>query len=299
MCREWSLIAAAFVLGGLAGALAVAGLNTGPAVLPGESPVAAPAAAQAPGVRDEPVPAAALGAGPRVEPEAEPAKPLTPDPVQARLDEVSAGWARMEDEVTRLRRRVGELEQRLAAVPAKPAETSALPRASSTPDGQRGALVKAGLAEGDAAELVRRQGQQALDRLNLRDLAVREGWLGTDRYREEAARLDEAKVELRSELGEEVYDRYLYAAGDDNRVRVDGIIPGSVAELAGLQPGDLIETYAGARVFNYSDLRDATAAGERGELVQVQVRRGQQVFDAWLARGPLGVQLDSARAAPR
>jgi hypothetical protein len=52
-------------------------------------------------------------------------------------------------------------------------------------------------------------------------------------------------------------------------------------------------------VFNYSDLRDATAAGERDELVQVQVRRGRQVFDAWLARGPLGVQLDSARAAPR
>jgi membrane-associated protease RseP (regulator of RpoE activity) len=207
----------------------------------------------------------------------------------------------MEDEVTRLRLRVADLEQRLAAVQSKPVKTDAgAPRRlGATADGQRSALVKAGLADEEAAELVRRQGQQSLDRLNLRDVAAREGWLGTDRYREELARLEEGAVVLREELGDEVYDRYLFAAGDDNRVQVDGIIPGSVAELAGLQPGDLIESYAGERVFTFSGLRDLTAGGERGELVQVQVMRGGQVFDTWLARGPLGVELDSASAEPR
>jgi S1-C subfamily serine protease len=72
-----------------------------------------------------------------------------------------------------------------------------------------------------------------------------------------------------------------------------------VAELAGLQPGDLIESYAGQPLFGYADLRDVTAGGERGELVLVQVRRDGRVLDLNLSRGPLGVQLDSARAEPR
>jgi hypothetical protein len=69
--------------------------------------------------------------------------------------------------------------------------------------------------------------------------------------------------------------------------------------MAGLAPGDLVETYAGEPIFTFSDLREATTGGERGELVQVRVRRGTQTFDAWVARGPLGVQLDSGRAEPR
>ena len=212
-----------------------------------------------------------------------------------------AGWTRMENEVTRLSRRMADLEQRLAAVQGTPAAALAAgsPRLSSTPDGQRSALVQAGLADEAATELIRRQGEQSLARLDLRDIAAREGWLGTDRYREEVARLNEGNVDLREELGDEVYDRYLYTAGEDNRVRVDGIIPGSVGEMAGLAPGDLIETYAGEPIFTFSDLREATTGGERGELVQVRVRRGTQTFDAWVARGPLGVQLDSGRAEPR
>jgi len=160
-------------------------------------------------------------------------------------------------------------------------------------------MVQAGLAEDVAAEIIRRQGQQSLDRLNLRDVAAREGWLATERYREELRRIEEDSVDLRQELGDEVYDRYLFAAGEDNRVRVDGIIPGSVGEIAGLQPGDLIESYAGEPVLTFADLRDATSGGERGELVQVRVRRGEQIFDTWVSRGPLGVQLESARAEPR
>jgi hypothetical protein len=305
MVRTWAWIAIAFVLGTLIGAFAVAGLGqdtvpatvaagqvaanpVGAAVLTGDTPT-----------YDEAAPPVAEGPAP---PAAQPAAdPLAIDPLQARLDEIGAGWSRMQQEVVLLRRRIGDLEQRLEAVQAKPAAavTDSSPRLSATPDGQRSALVQAGLGEDAAAELVQRQGQKSLDRLNLRDIAAREGWLGTDRYRDELARIQEDAVDLRRELGDEAYDRYLYAAGEDNRVRIDGIIPGSVGELAGLQPGDMIETYAGDHVFNYSDLRDATAGGERGELVQVRIRRGGQVFDAWVARGPLGVQLDSTAAQPR
>jgi membrane-associated protease RseP (regulator of RpoE activity) len=236
-----------------------------------------------------------------VEPAVVPEEPSV-DRFLARLEQVSAGWGRMQEELTQLRRRVVELEQRLAAVQSAPSPATAgavaQPRLGATPDGQRRALVTAGLSEDDAAALVQRQGQRSLERLELRDIAQREGWLGTDRYREEIARLDEGAIPLREELGDAAYDRYLYATGEDNRVRVDAIIPGSVAELAGLQPGDLIESYAGQPLFNYSDLRDATAGGERGELVRVQVRRGGRILYINLSRGPLGVHLDTTRAEP-
>ena len=299
MGREWAWMTVGFVVGGLAGALAVAGL--GPDATPAKALVVA---AQ----QGEPVAPTADEAGaldlavlPAEEtaPRATPAHQRDSDALLARLEEIGTGWSRMQDDLARLRHRVADLEQRLTAAQTKPAAGTRQRPRSATPDGQRSALVQAGLADEAAAELVRRQGQQSLDRLNLRDIAVREGWLGTDRYREELALIQEEAVDLRQELGDEAYDRYLYAAGEDNRVQIDAIIPGSVAELAGLQPGDLIETYAGDQVFNYSDLRDASAGGERGEMVQVKVLRAGQRFDAWLSRGPLGVQLDSAAAEPR
>ncbi len=70
------------------------------------------------------------------------------------------------------------------------------------------------------------------------------------------------------------------------------------APAARLRPGDLIESYAGQPLFSASDLRDATAAGERGELERVQVRRAGRSLDVNLSRGPLGVQLDTTRAEP-
>jgi hypothetical protein len=299
MRREWSFLAVAFFLGGVSGALAVAGLARSgvdvPALSEPPSPEPASAVPRGSGSAAALTEQAAPGTG------SPPPSVPAPDPDLARLDQVRASWTRIEGEVTGLRRRVADLEQRVAAVQAKSetSDASGVRRLSATPDGQRTAMVQAGLAEDVAAEIIRRQGQQSLDRLNLRDVAAREGWLATDRYREELRRVEEDAVDLRQELGDEIYDRYLFAAGEDNRVRVDGIIPGSVGEMAGLQPGDLIESYAGEPVLTFTDLRDATTGGERGELVQVRVRRGVQIFDAWVSRGPLGVQLDSARAEPR
>lgn len=299
MRRTWSWIVFAFLLGALGGALAMAALAPVAAPDPASAQPAAPEPIEQT-VAPEPMSAPALSVsvpnGP-VPGEVESAVDL----LRARLEQISTGWQRVQEDVTQLRRRVGELEQRLAAAPAAPGPTDSATwtRLGATGEGQRNALVQAGLSEEDAAALVQRQGQRSLERLDLRDLAQREGWLGTDRYREEIARLDAGAVPLREELGDLAYDRYLYATGENNRVRVDSIVPGSVAELAGLQPGDLIQSYAGQALFGYADLRDATAGGERGELVRVQVQRGGEVLELNLSRGPLGVQLDSARAEPR
>ncbi|MEA3277014.1 MAG: PDZ domain-containing protein [Pseudomonadota bacterium] len=222
------------------------------------------------------------------------------NPFEARLQEMTAGRMRLESEVARLQRRVDDLEAELAAVAAAEGEKGGAAQVErpKTPEDRRAVLVNAGVAEDLAADIVWRQGQQELDRLELRDLALREDWFGSDRYREEVDRLDQDAVNVRSEIGDEAYDRYLFASGNDNRVRITSVIPGSAAEGAGLQAGDVVESYAGSRVFAFSELRGATTEGERGDLVPVQIQRGDSVIQAWLPRGPLGVRLDLTRTDP-
>jgi S1-C subfamily serine protease len=150
-----------------------------------------------------------------------------------------------------------------------------------------------------ASEIVWLQGQNELERLELRDRALREGWLGTDRYRDELRAIGDERLSLRDELGEDVYDRYLFAAGENNRIRIEGVIAGSVAEEAGFSPGDTIETYDGKRVFTFAELRNATSEGERDELVSLEIRRADgSVVEFLVPRGPLGVRLDLTRADP-
>lgn len=207
----------------------------------------------------------------------------------------------MDVERARLQERVEKLERRLAAsteTTGATGVTAERPSRPSTPEDRRSALVSAGVGEDRAADLVWRQGQQELDRLDLRDIAIREGWFGSDRYRDELSQIEANSLDMRKEIGEDFYDHYLFATGEDNRVAIDSIIPGSTAEEAGLQPGDLVELYAENRIFRFDDLRTATSDGERGELVPVRIRRGDDIVDAWLPRGPLGVRMDRTRVDP-
>lgn len=233
-------------------------------------------------------------------PQTQAAAPLTAavrDEAEDRLREITAGWARMQETVARLEGRVAGLEQRLAAngTGTEPAP----PERPVTEQDRRNALLKVGVAADLAADIVWRESQYELDRLELRDLAMREGWFASDRYREEVGRLEDERPDLRAEIGDDAYDRFLFAAGDDNRVRITSVIPGSSAEMAGLGPGDLVERYDGERVFTFSGLRDATSGGERGELVPVEIRRADGALEQlWISRGPLGVRLDLARVDP-
>ncbi len=217
----------------------------------------------------------------------------------ARLEELSQGWGRMQAELVALQQRVVSLERR--PVPAVD-DASTAGRADAarprTPQEQRDALVRAGIAAGTADEILWRRSQAELDRLELRDQALREGWLGTDRYREEMRALNAERVSLRDELDVEAYDRYLFETGETNRVSVDSVIAGSAGDQSGLMPGDVIERYGDELVLDFNDLRSATSAGARGELVPVQVRRDGQVVEVWMPRGPIGIRLDAARVDP-
>jgi len=301
---------ATFAAGLLIGALILNGRPTGPRAPSAAASTEAPAGQPPP---EAPPAAAADAKSPAIaavrtvdEPgdETEQAAPAAtgPDPgvatLLARLDDLSQGWGRMEAELAALRERIGSLEQRAPAPDSGETGGEREPRRPRTPEEQRDALLKAGVAAELAEDILWRRGQVSLERLNLRDQAIREGWLNTDRYREELRRVNDQRVSIRDEVGDRAYDRYLFETGQSNRVLVDSLIPGSAGEESGIQPGDVIERYGDQPVFDFRDLRDATSDGLRGELVPVTVRRGRDRVELWLPRGPIGIGLDATRVEP-
>jgi len=106
-----------------------------------------------------------------------------------------------------------------------------------------------------------------LRQLELRDRATREGWVNTDRFRQESREI-RGFSRLRETLGDE---------GEE---------------------GDLIIRYADERIFQFQDLRDATTEGERDELIDIQVSRNGEIIDLVIPRGPMGVTLDGVTEQP-
>lgn len=299
---------AAFSIGTLTGAVAVGAYERATAARSVEIPATVPGgmAIRPDAVRPEPAPSVrVVETVPRDGAESPSLVTVTPrapgsDELAAKIQGMAAGWHRLTGELAQLRERVVGLERRLAA-PAenRVGQTAGAGERARSPQDKRAALEAAGVSTELASELVWLQAQQELDHLELRDQALREGWFGSDRYGDEMRRIGEEQPDLRTSLGDDAYDRYLYAAGEDNRVQIEGVIPGSAAEEVGLQPGDMIETYDGERVFTFAELRTATSGGERGELVPLLLRRADgSVVETWVSRGPLGVRLDLTRAEP-
>lgn len=210
-------------------------------------------------------------------------------------------WAELERRLNGLGDRLASLEREqvtLQAVAEAPRRDERPVLPTDTPENRKTALIAAGVAEPDADDIVVRQSALELDRLELQDLAMREGWFRSERYYRELRGLNADGIDLRAEIGDESYDRYLYETGETNRVKVSSVIQGSQAEQSGLMVGDIIERYGEQQILDFSDLRGATTAGSRDELVPVQVRRGDSRFEAWIPRGPIGVRLEAASAEP-
>lgn len=288
-----------------------AGLLTGATVLSDvlrDAPEPAPTPQAEPEPAPPPLDAAAVTTPePEVEPEPAPEPVAEPEPpavssevtdaLAARVQELTDGWGRMQAELAELRQRVALIE-RQEPEPAADDAGDTQRRRPATPAEQRDALLRAGVTPEVADDLIWRRSQVSLARLELRDEAARDGWLNSSRYREELRRINEERVSIEDEIGLDAYDRYLYETGQPNRVAVDSVIPGSAGEEGGLLPGDVIERYGDSPVLDFRDLREATSAGERGELVPVAVRRGEEILDVWLPRGPIGIGLDATRVPP-
>lgn len=165
-------------------------------------------------------------------------------------------------------------------------------------DVQFDSLVAAGVDPLVAQELKQRNDQWSLQRLELIDQATREGWRRSEEFTDQMQTLREQRPSIRDEIGEQQYDQYLYTSGDNNRVQISSIIDGSAAQLAGIQNGDVILSYADQRVFSMRELQRATSGGSRGESIQVQVLRNGELMSVDLPRGPLGVTLSGSRLEP-
>ncbi|MGI9295629.1 MAG: PDZ domain-containing protein [Pseudomonadales bacterium] len=158
------------------------------------------------------------------------------------------------------------------------------------PQTQLDLFLEAGFDQTQAADLQKRQDEFAMQELYLRDRASREGWTNSRRYRQEFRKLRQNRLSIRGELGDEDYDRYLFATGQSNRVSVSTVLQNSPAKQAGLATGDAILSYDGQRVFSLRELTALQAQGSAGELVAMDISRGGQQMQIWIPRGPIGFQ---------
>ncbi len=159
-------------------------------------------------------------------------------------------------------------------------------------------LIQGGIAPGLADDIVRRKNGIELKRLELQDHATRDGYIGTQRYLDELDEINRADISLREELGDQRYDEFLYNSKQNNRVRIASVMLGSPAELAGLEKNDIVLSYDNKRVFEWQELKDATAQGALGEYVSLSVYRDGEIYSFSVPRGTLGVQLGATRLAP-
>ncbi|MDH5472358.1 MAG: hypothetical protein OEY61_05825, partial [Gammaproteobacteria bacterium] len=101
-------------------------------------------------------------------------------------------------------------------------------------------LLKAGVTEMMAQDIVDRMSQHEFQLLELHDRARREGYLNTSRYAKERRELMTTSPSLKAAIGDDTYDRYLYITGQNNRVVVTSVMSDSPADQLGVQADDII-----------------------------------------------------------
>ncbi len=156
-------------------------------------------------------------------------------------------------------------------------------------------LLGKGIHSRDVTRLHDRWARYELERQEIANSALREGWFFSDRHRNELARSDR---ELRDDLTDLEYDRYLYALGQPNRLVAAEVLQGSAASDAGLQRGDVILRYDDVRVFNPGEILKASALADPGTSVPVVVLRDGETRTVYMQTGTLGVVLEHSSNEP-
>lgn len=106
--------------------------------------------------------------------------------------------------------------------------------------------------------------------------------------------VDSPDLDLRKEIGDEEYTRYLKALGRMTGVEVIDVSAGSNAARAGLMPGDEIVTYGGERVYNGRQMDELVERGGAGQVTSIEVKRGGETIWLALPNGPTGMQAKGA-----
>lgn len=209
------------------------------------------------------------------------------------------GESLQESRIADLERRVALFEQALTATTVTRESANTEPEAPENPAPQSAVqsdggdqllsqLERAGFSEAEYGQIQATRDRLRLQRLQLRDKAIREGWFRSEAWSRQLEEID-PDGELRESLGDERFDEYLLATGRNNRVKIEELVTGSAAVQAGLKAGDLLYRYADSRVFSSSELRSLTTGGQAGENTAVTVLRNGEFVDLSIPRGPLGV----------
>jgi hypothetical protein len=214
-----------------------------------------------------------------------------------RVRELAAQVAWLQGQMTRVGQQAAESDPEAGPEGAGAAPSDDATAGRSEPgtwfDGQL--LRDGGLPDGEVARLEAIFNEYEMKRIELTHQAEREGWANRPRYWNEMIRF---QFGMREEIGDENYDVMLYATGRKNRVVMSELLEDSPAERYGFEPGDVVTGYEGQRVFHGRELRRATAQGERGEWITVDVLRDGEPLRIRAQRGPLGAKLQPARLLP-
>ncbi len=149
-------------------------------------------------------------------------------------------------------------------------------------------FAEMGFTEQDKEAIFAMVRESQFSQVELDDRARREGWINTRRYVEESQALFTYDSPIRAELGDERYDRYLYAMGRPNRLVVGSLMASSPAQKAGLIRGDVIVRYGGEPVFSNLHMVNLRSSGKQGEPVVVEIVRNGQPMLITMPRGPMG-----------
>lgn len=221
--------------------------------------------------------------------------------LQHQLQQAKQAREQLETRLQALQIRVEELEHTRdtdASIEVTTASRNAQTGTTQAVRSSVQALIEAGIREDQAAWIQERLDEIELQQLYLRDRATREGWLDKPRYHKERREYLNAVTELRSEVGDDAYDRLLYTLGRANRVVVRDIMQNSPAAQYGLQRDDQIIEYEGQRVFSSKELSTLVTQGSAGVMTLLRVNREGEIHDIYLPRGPLGIRMTAARVSP-
>ena len=164
---------------------------------------------------------------------------------------------------------------------------------------RRRRLAESGFNAAEIDAMISRVDALQFARTELRYRAAREGWTNTQRYRDELRAIPDARTAITEEFGERGYDSYLYSLDRPNRIAIDTVLTDTPAQRAGLQPGDVVMRYDGARVYRVRDIMLEAARGEPDETVSIEALRGDSVVTVYVPRGPVGFSASEISVRPR
>ena len=102
--------------------------------------------------------------------------------------------------------------------------------------------------------------------------------------------------QLRMEIGDSEFERYLIATGRDPVVYITRPQPNTRAALLGFQHNDRITSYDGHRVFDHREIRLLDSEGTAGSVVSVEFIRDGLPMQIYIQRGSFDAPLYPAFA---